>query len=315
MRSACRIHSVTEYASKRRLKHIIWSTLFLSLVLRAPVNAQQILGAITGTVLDSSGAAVPGATVKATNIATNLEVTEQSQSNGTYVIQNLPAGTYKLTFTKEGFAIETHTEILVNANRTTTVDGALQPGSVSSTVEVTATPLMNQVDTTNGYVVDQLTIQETPLGTGSFTQLAILSPGVHADFLGGGGSECGPRQSSHLCQRPAGHQQQFLGERHQHQQSVQRQLDQPGWRESLCSKHWREVRPGRRNSDRYFRVCRNRSISSHAAAGGNSGNCRQLRHVRRDTGRQQRRAHQRNYQVGNERAARADLREVPEQRL
>src|SRR5208337_1311834 len=52
-------------------------------------------------------------------------------------------------------------------------------------------PLMNQVDTTNGYVVDSQTIEETPLGTGSFTQLAILSPGVHADFLGGSGSNAG----------------------------------------------------------------------------------------------------------------------------
>jgi hypothetical protein len=58
-------------------------------------------------------------------------------------------------------------------------------------VEVTATPLMNQVDTTNGYVIDQATIQGTPLGTGSFTQLAILSPGVHADFLGGAGTNAG----------------------------------------------------------------------------------------------------------------------------
>ena len=68
---------------------------------------------------------------------------------------------------------------------------AFRSAQVSSTVEVTATPLMNQVDTTNGYVVDQLTIQQTPLGTGSFTQLAILSPGVHADFLGGAGSNSG----------------------------------------------------------------------------------------------------------------------------
>ena len=50
---------------------------------------------------------------------------------------------------------------------------------------------MNQTDTTNGYVVDQLTIQNTPLGTGSFTQLAMLSPGVHADFLSGAGSNGG----------------------------------------------------------------------------------------------------------------------------
>src|SRR5208283_3383412 len=95
------------------------------------------------------------------------------------------------TITKQGFQTETHPEILVNGDRTTTVDGNLQVGAVTTTVEVTAVPLMNQVDTTNGYVVDQLTIENTPLGTGSFTQLAILSPGVHADFLGGAGSNAG----------------------------------------------------------------------------------------------------------------------------
>lgn len=164
------------------------SLLGLSLL---PLHAQQILGSITGTVLDASAAAVPGATVTAVNTATNLRVTEHTQGNGSYVIQNLPAGTYQLTFTKEGFQTESHTEIIVNANRTTTVDGSLKVGQINATVEVTATPLMNQVDTTNGYVVDQLTIQNTPLGTGSFTQLAILSPGVHADFLGGAGANAG----------------------------------------------------------------------------------------------------------------------------
>ena len=165
--------------------------LSLGLALQLSLHAQQILGSITGTVSDASGAAVGGAAVKAVNTATNLEVTVQSEGNGTYVIQNLPAGTYKVTITKTGFQTETHTEILVNANRTTTVDASLKVGQITSTVEVTATPLMNQVDTTNGYVVDTLTIQNTPLGTGSFTQLAILTPGVHADFLGGGGTNTG----------------------------------------------------------------------------------------------------------------------------
>src|SRR5580658_10608085 len=140
-----------------------------------PLAAQQILGAITGTVKDASGAAVPGATVKAINTATNLEVTAKTESNGSYLVPNLPAGTYTLAITKEGFETESHTEVLVNGDRTTTVNGSLQIGAVSTTVGVTAVPMMNQVDTTNGYVVDQLTIQETPLGTGSFTQLAILS--------------------------------------------------------------------------------------------------------------------------------------------
>lgn len=153
--------------------------------------AQPVLGAITGTVKDASGASVPDVDVRARNIATNLEVRTRTQTNGSYSLSNLPIGTYELNFLKEGFEKESHTEVIVQGNRTTTVDGSLQVGATSTVVEVTATPLMNQVDTTNGYVVDQLTIQETPLGTGSFTQLAILSPGVHADFLGGAGSNAG----------------------------------------------------------------------------------------------------------------------------
>jgi len=176
---------------KSHLCRVICALLFLGMTLQAPLPAQQILGAITGTVMDSTGAAVPDAVIKAVNIATNLEVTVHSQSNGSYLVADLPAGTYRLTFTKEGFQAETHTEVLVNGNRTSTVDGSLKVGQVTSTIEVTSTPLMNQVDTTNGYVVDQLTIEQTPLGTGSFTQLAIMTPGVHADFLGGAGSNSG----------------------------------------------------------------------------------------------------------------------------
>jgi hypothetical protein len=176
---------------QRHFCRVIYAVLLLGLALASPLNAQQILGAITGTVKDSTGASVPDATVRAHNIATNLEVVEHTQGNGSYLVPNLPAGTYRLTFTKEGFETEAHTEVLVNANRTTTVDGDLRVGMVTTSVEVAAVSSMNQVDTTNGYVVDQLTIQETPLGTGSFTQLAILSPGVHADFLAGAGSNSG----------------------------------------------------------------------------------------------------------------------------
>ncbi len=154
-------------------------------------NAQAILGTITGTVKDATGASVPGATVQARNAGTNFRVTVQTASNGSYSASNLPVGTYELTFTKQGFETETHTQVVVQGDRTTTVDGNLRVGATTTTVEVTGTPLMNQVDTTNGYVVDQLTIQQTPLGTGSFTQLAILAPGVHADFLGGAGSNAG----------------------------------------------------------------------------------------------------------------------------
>ena len=155
------------------------------------LKAQQILGAITGTVKDTSGSGVGDAEVRARNGGTNLEVHTRSQGNGSYLLPNLPIGTYDLTFAKQGFQTESHTQVLVQGDRTSTVDGLMQVGAMSSTVEVTGTPLMNQQDTTNGYIVDQATIQSTPLGTGSFTQLAILAPGVNADFLSGSGSNAG----------------------------------------------------------------------------------------------------------------------------
>ncbi len=175
----------------RCIRQLVCFAFMAGLIGRMPLPAQDVLGSITGTVKDATGAAVPDATVRAHNTATNLEVTQHTQTNGSYSVSNIPAGTYALTFTKDGFETEQHTQVVVNANRTTTVDGSLKVGTVATTVEVTATPLMNQVDTTNGYIVDQLTIQDTPLGTGSFTQLAILSPGVHADMLGGSGSNAG----------------------------------------------------------------------------------------------------------------------------
>ena len=75
----------------------------------------------------------------------------------------------------------------MQANRTVTLDAQLKVGQVATTIEVTGTPLRNEVDTTVGYVLDSLTIERTPLGTGSFTQLALLSPGVNAEFLAGSG--------------------------------------------------------------------------------------------------------------------------------
>lgn len=156
-----------------------------------PAHAQENLGSINGTVTDSSGGAVRNSTVKILNLATGLEQTVTTNADGSFHVTDLPIGTYSVTFSRDGFKTEAHSQILVQGNRTTTVNGSLQPGEVNVTVTVNGTPLMNQTDTTNGYVVDQQLIEETPLGTGSFTQLAILSPGVHADFLGGAGSNAG----------------------------------------------------------------------------------------------------------------------------
>ena len=68
---------------------------------------------------------------------------------------------------------------------------SLKVGQASTTVEVEAAPLMNAVDTTNGYVMETQQIDAVPLPTGSFTGLAILSPGVDAELPGGTGANSG----------------------------------------------------------------------------------------------------------------------------
>ncbi len=173
------------------LVRLVFVFLLCLFLLSPSSNAQQTLGSISGTVSDSSGAVIQNAAVKIHNLATGLEESATTKADGSFSISDLPIGIYSVTFSRDGFKNEVHSQIIVQGNRTTTVNGSLQPGEITASVTVSETPLMNQTDTTNGYVVDQLTIEQTPLGTGSFTQLAILSPGVHADFLGGAGTNAG----------------------------------------------------------------------------------------------------------------------------
>ncbi len=156
-----------------------------------PALAQQTLGSINGAVTDTSGAVIQGAQVRVRAVATNLAVTAESKADGSFSIADLPIGTYEVKFLKDGFESAVYPQIIVQGNRTTTISAKLKPGAASETVTVEGTPLLNQTDTTNGYTVGSDVIPTVPLGTGSFTQLAILAPGVSADFLSGSGSNEG----------------------------------------------------------------------------------------------------------------------------
>ena len=153
--------------------------------------AQQTLGGITGTVTDSSGGVLPETTVTLVNNDTKLTRTQRANSNGYYDFVSLPIGVYTLTFSHDGFETQKIPSILVQADRTATVSPSLKIGQVGTTVTVEANPLLNAVDTTNGYILDKEQIQAVPLPTGSFTGLAILSPGVNAELSGGTGANSG----------------------------------------------------------------------------------------------------------------------------
>jgi hypothetical protein len=123
-----------------------------------PLSAQEVSGGITGTVADVTGALIPQVNVLIKNQDTNLEIRVLTSAAGSFLVPGLPAGRYSVDFSHEGFRTESHTAVLVEANRTSTVNAKLELGAVAATVEVTATPLLNQVDNTNGYVLDSHTI-------------------------------------------------------------------------------------------------------------------------------------------------------------
>jgi hypothetical protein len=156
-----------------------------------PAASQQTLGGITGSVADTTNEILPDTTVTAVGDQTGLTRTAKSSSSGSYQFVNLPIGTYTLTFTHGSFETKKFPGILVQADRTVTLNATLSVGAVSTSVTVDATPMLNAVDTTNGYVMEHAQINAVPLPTGSFTGLAILAPGVNAELSGGTGSNSG----------------------------------------------------------------------------------------------------------------------------
>ena len=156
------------------------------------LRAQQTLGGIIGEVTDPSGGVIPNATVTLLDENTAATRTAKTNASGTYTFVNLPISSYTLTYTADGFDIQKTPHIGVQANRTATVNAQLRVAAAKGeTIEVDATPLMNAVDTTNGYVLDTSQIESVPLATGSFTGVAILSTGVNAELSGGTGAVSG----------------------------------------------------------------------------------------------------------------------------
>src|SRR5271156_5234419 len=153
--------------------------------------AQQTLGGITGVVTDSTGGVLSDTQVTAIADQTGLTRASKTNASGSYLFSNLPIGTYSLAFVHEGFDTVRVPSVPVQADRTATLNEQLKIGQVSTSVTVEESPMMNAVDTTNGYVLDKQQIEAIPLPTGSFTGLAILSPGVNAELPGGTGSNAG----------------------------------------------------------------------------------------------------------------------------
>jgi len=164
----------------------------LALLLSVPLlsHAQATNGTIAGTIVDSTGAAIPEATVTATDVQTNIRRSVTTNKSGGYRIESVQPGTYKIVVTAPSFSSTTIERTDVTASVVTSVNATLGVGSINSTVEVSATTAGLRTD--SGELSDTLTLQEVsnlPIANLNPYSLATTLPGVTtvtaADFTNG----------------------------------------------------------------------------------------------------------------------------------
>ena len=164
----------------RSLRPSVAAALFTFTLALSPVAfAQTGAGSLTGIVTDQSGATVPGATVTATNQATNVAYTAVANEAGSYTVTSLPVGTYVVKSELSGFKTAATKPIQVEAMQIVRIDFKLELGSLEETVEVTAvTPLLQTETATVGEVISGTTLSQLPLNGRNTGQLSLLLPGV-----------------------------------------------------------------------------------------------------------------------------------------
>jgi hypothetical protein len=143
------------------------------------LHAQSYYGSIVGTVTDSSGAIVPGATVTLTNKSTNEKHIAKSSSAGDYTFPDLEPAAYSVAVEAASFKRYLRDTVTVEVSTTTRVDAALQVGAVTETVEVNTQAALLQTDSgTLSNEVESQTVQEMPLNGRNVMNLLELEPGV-----------------------------------------------------------------------------------------------------------------------------------------
>jgi hypothetical protein len=160
-------------------RHIYWKLFFCLSVLTGMAAAQVTTGTISGTVKDSTGAALGGANVKLTNTDTGVTRTVTVDEVGRYNAPQLPLGGYEITAELTGFQTAVRRGVTLTIGREAVVDFTLAVGSVAQEISVTAeAPMVATTNANLSYLVDEKKIRDLPLNGRNYTQLATLQPGV-----------------------------------------------------------------------------------------------------------------------------------------
>lgn len=157
--------------------------LLFTFILTATFSVAQITGStILGTVTDTSGAAIAGAQVTATNTATTFSRTVTTNTEGEYRIEFLPVGDYTVTVSSPGFKKEVRTEVVLTVAQPARVDARLQVGQVNEAVQVTSeVPAVNTTNPEIGRTVETQEIENLPLVNRNIYTLLTLTPGVQSN--------------------------------------------------------------------------------------------------------------------------------------
>lgn len=147
----------------------------------------QTFGEISGTVRDPSGSVIAGATVTATNVATNATRTTVSTEAGVYGFPSLPPGVYNLRVERDGFKQVTRSNVELQVQQSARIDFELPLGQVSESIEVSAqAALLSSENATVGTVIENKRIVDLPLNGRNFLQLVSLAPNVSFGFPAAG---------------------------------------------------------------------------------------------------------------------------------
>ena len=156
-----------------------WLALFLALVAAAPAPGQTTLGRVAGTVLDDSGAVLPGATITLTNTGTAQVQTTVSGSTGAFLFPQVPVGTYRVNITLQGFKAADYVDVIVAVGQEYSLTAKLALGEMAEVVSVTAgSSLVSTTSPEVSATVMQRQVLDIPLANRDVTNLIKLQPGV-----------------------------------------------------------------------------------------------------------------------------------------
>ncbi len=166
---------------KNSLRVACWVVVSLALAFSGAqrVVAQEVTATVTGTVTDTSGAAVVGAVVNVKSVERGIVYSATTNDVGLYRVPQLPIGNYEVRVEKAGFSSVAYPAFTLSLNQVARIDIEMKVGQVSETVEVTgAAPILKTESTQVDTIIDAATNDALPLATRNYVELTLLSPGA-----------------------------------------------------------------------------------------------------------------------------------------